>query len=176
MNLLAVPLVVALLAVPVYAGAADTTLVRSYETGALNVRLNVADPVGVTDDGSFDHGGVYIEPAFFPLGSTLDGVRILDQTQPRVRGLLCQDLNGDAVCGQGDQGEPRVEFCDDLGPGNVLSANGHPVTGGAAVVVFVFATPVRLSVANLGTNGPAPCPDGSLGFATAGTVTLSVAP
>lgn len=176
MKSLALPLAALLLSAPAFAGAADTTLVRSYETGALNVRVHLADPAGVTSDGSFDHGGVYIDPAFFPLGSQLLGAALRDEHQPHVRGLVCQDLNADAVCGQGDQGEPRVEFCDDLSAANVLSDNGHPFTGGAALVVFVFASPVRLSVTNLAANGPAPCPDGSLGFATVGTVTLTVAP
>jgi hypothetical protein len=180
MRFLVLSAALALLAAPALAPAlaagADGTVVRTYETGALNLRLNLVDPFGITDDGSIDHGGVLIPAALFPVGSTLQGIALADQHSPRVRGLACQDLDANAVCGDSLADEARIEFCDTLDPANVMSDAGHPFVGGAPIVVFVFATPVRMSIASPFTNGPAPCPDGGMGFATLGTITLTIAP
>lgn len=175
MKLFAPLAVLALLAGPALAGA-DTVLVRTYEAGTVNLRISLADPAGVTEDGSIDVGGVFLTADQFPVGTTVVDVAFADAASPHVRGLLCQDFNANQVCGEAGAGEPRIEFCDSLAPGNLISHNGNPLAGGAALLVFVFAAPLRVSIGNPASNGPAPCPDGSNNFATQGTVTITLSP
>lgn len=173
----AIPLLALLLLAPAaLGGAGESVIVRTYETGAVNLRVNLVDLVGITSDGSIDHGGVQIPAAQFPVGSALAGIALRDEAGTRVRGLACQDLDGDALCGEADAGEARVAFCDDLTPANVISDAGHRFYGGAAIVVFVFASPGHVSIANPASSGAVLCPDGAGNAATTGTVTVTLVP
>lgn len=169
--------VLALLLLSGAGAAGDSAIVRTYEMGSLNARASLGDPLGLTQDGSIDLGGVYIPGRLFPPGSALRDVVVADAVAERVRALACQDLDLDAVCGEADAEEARVEFCDSLAqPANVLATNGLAFASGAPLIVFVFATPVRISLASPGTNGPAFCPDGAANAATTGTVTILLDP
>lgn len=92
------------------------------------------DPAGQTQDGSIDVGGAVVRSGDVP-----DGVRSL-QTDivddvfgaDAVGGLVCNDRDGDLICGETADGELRANFCGTTPPLTI-----PPPRDWHAVVVFV---------------------------------------
>ena len=102
-----------LAAMPARAGSTTKT----YEVAA-PLRISTADPQGITADGTRDVGGVAFTPEEFGKSSTVH-FRVLDLVNPfgQVYLSICQNPDGDTICGESANGvtqmedEPAVRGC-----------------------------------------------------------------
>ena len=163
-QLLAVPLVVVMMLVPVT--VAERTEVRTYEASAFLFSISGFDDfIGVTSDGTIDIGGVNFATQSTDASvriSIVDSVKsVIDPANAqRIPAIACQDIDGDSIC------DVEQEFCGNT----VVQFGSDPLgfQGGLDLVVFVYLTEINTAVGNIDF-----CPTGPPQRAFQGTITAT---
>lgn len=149
-------LVLAMLVAP--HAAAARTVTATYEVAFQNLAGGLADPAGITEDGTIDYGGVSLAAM---RGETSVTLTIADAAGGAPYFVICQDADADSICGE--PGELRATGC----------GSGTFALSGTAGSLRVFISVQNLIAPSIGQQSvtPLPCGEAPPALGTTGTVT-----